>query len=436
MKTATAMVGRAWWTVGLLSLLYVLSFIDRLILALLVSPLKADLGVSDLQLGLLFGPAFGLFYAAIGLPLARLADRGNRRILVVCGVLLWGAATVLSGFAGSFALLVALRIGLAIGEAALTPAAHSMIGDLFPPQRRSLAASIYSAVGQGGAYAGFILGAAVVRGMEAMLPGSGDYRFSAWQLTLFAVGIPSIVVALVFAFTTREPPRLGAKAAATLGEVRAYLRQHVRLYAGLLAGAGLLQAIPYAWTAWAPEYMRRNLDVTIQQAGTSFGVVGLIAAFAGSVAFPLLTRRLEHAGRPDALAQVSMLGVIGGSVLTWLAVQQSQVEPFLALLGLSMFFTQGGSINVLVGMQVLAPPHMRATLVASVLLSITLLGMCIGPPVSAAIAARLSATGEGLGEGIGVLAALLAIPCLALLAMTRRGLRERNAGELVTAASQ
>lgn len=154
---------RAWWTVALLSALYVLSFIDRLILALLVSPLKAGFGVSDVQLGLVFGPAFGVFYAVLGLPLARVADRGDRRRLIITGVLLWGFATIASGFAGTFALLIVLRIGLAIGEAALTPAAYSMIGDLFAPHRRTLAASIYSGIGNAGAFASFILGSMVIR---------------------------------------------------------------------------------------------------------------------------------------------------------------------------------------------------------------------------------------------------------------------------------
>ena len=406
----------------MLSALYVLSFVDRMILALLVSPLKASLGVSDVQLGLLFGPAFGIFYAALGLPLARLADRGNRRRLIVAGVLLWGAATVASGFAGTFSLLVMLRVGLAIGEAALTPAAYSMIGDLFPPQRRTLAASVYSGIGNGGAFASFILGSMVIHALGGAAGMSAG--FQSWQLVFFAVGIPTIAVGLIFALTTREPERIASSRAAapSVAEVVAHVRSNAALYIGLFGGAGLLQAIGYSWTAWGPELARRNYALPIDRAGLAFGIAGVLAAIAGTVLFPLWSRRLAATGRPSALALMSMVGVLGGAVFAVCAVGQATPVPFFVLATLSMFCVIGGANNVLVGMQTLAPPRMRATLVAGVLLSITVLGLCIGPPLSAAISAGISSAGDALGTGLAAVAVLIALPSLALFAWSGRGM--------------
>ena len=415
---------KAWWTVFLLSSLYVFSFIDRLVLALLVAPLRSDLGLSDLQLGLLFGPAFGLFYAALGLPLARLADRGNRRRLIMAGVLLWGVATTASGFATTFAFLVSLRAGLAVGEAALTPATYSLIGDLFPPHRRKWAASLYTAFGQAGAYGGFIVGAAVLHVIDSATWTGMASGLKSWQLLFFAVGIPSISLGVVFACTTREPPRnlLYGQTAPRLREVLGYLKHNFRLYLGLSGGAGLLQAVSYSWSAWAPEYVRRQFSWPIQRAGLVFGLSGLLATAAGTVILPLIARRLESTGRRDAVPLTSMAGVVGGSLCALAAVLQSSPPAFFVLLAMSLFCTAGATNSVIISLQTLAPDRMRATLAACVLLCITLLGLCIGPPVTAWIATTLSPQGQGLGVALGILTAGVMIPCTVLFSISRASL--------------
>ena len=416
---------KAWWTVILLSSLYVFSFVDRLVLALLVGPLRSDLGLNDLELGLLFGPAFGLFYAALGLPLARLADRGNRRRLIIAGVLLWGVATTASGFATTFTVLALLRAGLAIGEAALTPSAYSLIGDLFPPQRRKLAASLYTAFGQAGAYGGFIIGAAVLHLVDSVTLGGTSSGLKSWQLLFFAVGIPSISLGIVFACTTREPPRnmLHGRTAPRLREVGEYLKRNLRLYLGLFGGAGLLQTVSYSWSAWGPEYVRRQFSWPIQRAGLAFGLAGLFATAAGTVILPLIARRLESRGRPDAVALTSMAGVISGSSCALAAVLQSSPAGFLVLLAASLFCTAGATNNVVISLQTLAPDRMRATLAACVLLCITLLGLCLGPPVTAWIATTISPQGQGLGAALGVMTAGLVIPCTVIFSLSRASLR-------------
>ena len=426
---------RAWWTLSLLSLLYVLSFVDRLILALLVAPLKADLGVSDVQLGLLFGPAFAIFYAVLGLPIARLADRGNRKALVTAGVLLWGAATVGSGFAGTFWVLVVLRVGLAVGEAALTPSAFSMIGDLFPAQRRAFAASVYSAMGMAGGSAAYIVGALVVH-LAGQATNSGVApAFSVWQLVLIIVGAPSLVVGLLFAITVREPVRSSPGAAAPkMSEVAGYLRRHARLFGGLFAGAGLTQAIGYAYSAWGPELLRRQYDWSIQQAGLALGLCGLFAGFGGTLAAPFVARALERRGRADGVALTSMGGVCLGATMAAAAPLQRDPMAFLVLQALSGFCLIGGANNVIVALQTLAPARMRATFVALLLTCITLLGLGVGPTAAAMLSTHLNPDGKSLGPALAILAPMIAIPAFLLLLWSRGGLRppildEESAGE-------
>lgn len=414
--------GGAWWAVALLGLLYILSFVDRVILALVVAPLKADLGVSDMQLALLFGPAFAVFYGLLGLPIARLADRGNRRNLIVAGVLLWGVATVASGFAGTFWVLLTLRVGLAIGEAALTPSAYSMIGDLFPPERRALAASVYSATGMAGASGAYILGAVVVQGVETASVSGHALPLAAWQLVLVIVGLPSLLVGVLFALTVREPRRMqSADAAPSLVEVIAHLRGRARLFVGLFAGAGLTQAIGYAYSAWGPELLRRQFDLSIQQAGFALGLTGLAAGFGGTLAAPQLTRFLERQGRRDAVALTSMACIGVGGVFATVAPLQSSAPVFLALHALSGFCLVGAANNVIVAQQGLAPPRMRATFVALLLMCITLLGLGIGPTAAAAISSSLDPGGQALGRALAILAPAIGLPALLLFAWSRRG---------------
>lgn len=393
-----------------------------MILALLVAPLKADLGVSDVQLGLLFGPAFAVFYALLGLPIARLADRGNRRNLIVAGVLLWGLATVASGFVGTFWLLLALRIGLAVGEAALTPSAYSMIGDLFPPERRAMAASVYSATGMAGASGAYILGAMVVQGVDAAAAAGHALPLATWQLVLVIVGAPSLLCGAIFAVTVREPSRTEVtERAPSLIDAFSHLCRRARLFVGLFAGAGLTQAVGYAYAAWGPELLRRQFDLTIQEAGYAFGLTGLLAGFGGTLAAPQLTRFLERKGRRDAVALVSMTCIAAGATLAVLAPLQSDAAAFLALHACAGFFLVGAANNVIVALQALAPARMRATFVALLLMCITLLGLGIGPAAAAAISSAIDPSGQALGSALAILAPLIGLPALLFFGWSRRG---------------
>ncbi|TPE59570.1 MFS transporter [Sandaracinobacter neustonicus] len=196
----------SWYVLGVLVLVYVMNFIDRQIMAILAEDIKAHLGVSDSELGFLYGTVFGVFYALFGIPLGRLADMWHRMRLLSIGLTLWSAMTALSGLAGNFAQLAAARIGVGVGEASASPVAYSVLSDYFPKEQRATALSIYSSgIYIGGGLSLFIGGLTVER-WNAAFPDGGPFGLVGWQAAFMAVGIPGLLLAL-WVSTLREPIR-------------------------------------------------------------------------------------------------------------------------------------------------------------------------------------------------------------------------------------
>jgi len=196
-----------WYALGVLALVYMLNFLDRQILSILAEAIKADLGISDAELGFLYGTAFALFYAVFGIPLARLSDSWIRKNVIALGVALWSLMTALSGTARSVLALSAYRIGVGVGESSATPAAYSMLTDYFPPRLRATALSLYAGglyVGQG---VGLFLGGFVLDRWDDFFPGGiGWWGLRGWQVAFFVVGFPGLAVSL-WVWRLREPVR-------------------------------------------------------------------------------------------------------------------------------------------------------------------------------------------------------------------------------------
>ncbi len=183
-----------YYVLGVLTLVYVFNFIDRQILVILQESIKEDLGLSDAQLGLLSGFAFAVFYVTVGIPIARWADQGTRRTIISLALGLWSVMTALCGVVQSYAQLLAARVGVGVGEAGGSPPAHSMISDMFPPEERATALSIYNLGIPFGVFVGFLAGGWI-------------NEFLGWRYAFFAVGIPGLIFALIVRATVREPPR-------------------------------------------------------------------------------------------------------------------------------------------------------------------------------------------------------------------------------------
>ena len=196
----------SWYVLGVLVVVYILNFIDRQIVSILVVDIQADLGVTNAQMGFLGGAAFGVFYALFGIPLGRLADNWQRTRLLSIGLTLWSALTVLSGFAKNGAALGLARMGVGIGEATASPSAYSLISDYFPKRQRATALAIYSSGLYLGGGVSLFIGAFIKEGWNQAYPGGGPLGLVGWQAAFLAVGVPGLLVAL-WVLSLREPAR-------------------------------------------------------------------------------------------------------------------------------------------------------------------------------------------------------------------------------------
>lgn len=197
-----------YYVLGLLMVIYAFNFLDRQVITILAPSLKADLGLQDAQLGLLFGTAFALFYALFGIPLAKLADGWNRVKTISLGLTFWSGMTAVSGFAANFAQLGIARVGVGIGEASASPAAYSLLQDYFPKEKRATALAFYSSGIYIGVGASLIFGGAVIAFWDShFTPATQPFGIAGWQATFLAFGIPGLLLALLMRLTVREPVR-------------------------------------------------------------------------------------------------------------------------------------------------------------------------------------------------------------------------------------
>ena len=194
----------SWYALGVLLLVYMFNFIDRQILSILANDIKADLGLTDADLGFLYGTAFAIFYALFGIPLGRLADSWHRVRLLSIGLALWSVMTALSGFARSAAALGAARVGVGVGEATASPCAYSLIADWFPARMRATALAIYSSGLFVGSGLSLLIGGAIVESWNAAYPVDAPLGLAGWQVAFLAVGLPGLPLA-AWVLSLREP---------------------------------------------------------------------------------------------------------------------------------------------------------------------------------------------------------------------------------------
>ena len=205
-SAAPANTAYANYVLGVLILVYIFNFIDRNILSILAEDIKADLCISDAQMGFLYGTVFAVFYAVFGIPLARFADVWSRRSLISIGLAVWSAMTAASGLARSFGVLTMCRIGVGIGEASASPAAYSLLADYYPPHRRATVIAFYASGVYIGAGIGIFLGGYILDAWAAAYPTDAPFGLRGWQVAFMAVGLPGLMMA-VWVRTLREPVR-------------------------------------------------------------------------------------------------------------------------------------------------------------------------------------------------------------------------------------
>lgn len=379
---------RAWVTVSILLLAYVLSFIDRQILSLLVGPIRIDLALSDTQVSILMGPAFALFYVICGFPLGRLADSKSRRGVIAVGILLWSAATAFCGLAKSYIQFLFGRVAVGVGEAALNPAAYSLIADSFPSDRRATATSVYTMGIYLGSGIALLLGGIVI-GMASHRPSFtfpffGELR--TWQVIFLGLGMAGVLFTLLL-LAIREPTRKGAGGgiALPLGEVARYMVKNRKTIVNHNLGFAGLAFAGYGTSAWIPTFFMRTHGWDAAQVGVVYG--GTVAVFGclGIIFGGRLADWLAQRGYRDANMRVGMYAALSAipSAILYPVVSSDIVA---AILIAPLFFSLSMPFGVAVAaLQEIMPNAMRGQSIALYICMNNLLGLGIGPTAVAVL---------------------------------------------------
>lgn len=374
--------GYRHYVLGVLLLAYLVNSLDRSILSLLIEPIRLEFGLSDTQLGVLSGLAFALFYSALAIPIAALADRWNRRNVLALAVLLWTLMTALCGWAGSFVALLMARIGVAIGEAGCNPASHSLLADYFAPQRRATALGI------------FALGAPAGALITGLVGGWGSENFG-WRGTMMLAATPGLLLVPLLLLTVREPrrpvqpmPAVPGAARPSLPSTLAHLWSQASFRHLCLASA-LHSFAMYGASSFNPAYLSRSHGWTGGEVGELIALTGL-AGLAGGLFGGIATDRLS-AGRMEPRWQLWAPGIatllaIPVQIVAYLGSGTAMTASLLLSSALSLVFF-GPSYAAA---QSLAAPRMRAVAASILLFSKALVGMGLGPLMVGVLSDRLA----------------------------------------------
>lgn len=397
----------AWYVVLVLMIIYIFSFIDRQILALLVTPIRAHFAISDTQMSLLMGFTFALFYTFFGIPIGRIADSRSRRGLIAIGLIFWSIMTAGCGLASRYWHLLLCRIGVGVGEATLSPAAYSMITDYFPPKRLSLAISVYAMgiyIGSGMAYllGGYIV-AFAARAENLSLPLLGTIQ--PWQLVFFAVGLPGVLLSLAL-LTVREPLRRGhGGSSVPMRNVLQYLAHNWAAFSFHSIAYGLIALVGYGAFSWVPAYLTRVHAAEPAQIGQHFGFSVMIFGSAGIVAGGFLADFLRARGYTDSNIRV---GVLSGALSAPLSLLYFFAETFLQIMiaiHILNFLLAMASGTAPAAIQQMMPNAMRGQAAALYLFIVNLIGLGLGPTAVALFTDYVFKGDEFVGYSLAVVGA-------------------------------
>jgi MFS family permease len=416
---------RAWTLVVLLTLAYVLSYLDRSILGALVQPIKADLGVSDEQMGYLSGIAFGIFYAAVGVPLGWLADRASRTRIVAGGIALWSAATVASGFARGFGQLFAARMMVGVGEAALSPCAMSLIADSFPPEKRGKPVGLYStalalAVGLSGLIGAYVL--SVARDGIA-LPLVGTVK--AWQFAFIAVGLPGLFFAFAFLLLPEPARRTTEAAPKTFGAAFGEVRRNLGALGGVTLLASVMTTIAFSQFFNVAAFSR-TFGWTAQEYLRISGTVNLLAGPVVVFGVGYLIDTLRRRGMRDAAFRILTIAFVPMIPLSAMALFMPNGTLAMTMVILAAVCVGAITSSAILALLDITPGAIRGQVVALYYMTISIAGNGLGPTTVGILSTQVFGEAN-LRYAIATVPVVYGLVPLLLLPVIARAYRRRLA---------
>ena len=424
-----------WYVVAMLMVAYIVSFVDRQVITLLVQPIRRDLGISDTEISLLMGFAFAIFYVTMGLPIARLADARSRRAIISAGILLWSLATACCGLARNFWQLFLARVGVGVGEAALTPAAYSMIADYFPADKLGRAIGVYATGLFLGAGLAMVLGGYVV----GLVSDAGAVRLPLvgtlhpWQLTFLIVGAPGLLLAALIYVTVREPRRRNQAAAGRqvpIRELGGFLWLNRRAFGCIFFGYAAGGMAFNGFLFWIPEFIRRTYGWDIADAGMVFGAELALLGGAGVMAGGALSDWLTKRGVEDAPLRCAALFFTLSLPVMAVTPLMPTTASAIPMLGLMAFVISLQQALSPVALQLITPNEMRAQVVAVFFLVANLIGIGGGATVIAMLTDYLFQDEAALRYSLSIVALVVMSIASASLALGLKPYRESLARSL------
>jgi MFS family permease len=397
-----------WYATILLTLSYTFSFVDRQVLNLLVEPIKSDLHLSDTQISLLQGLAFVVPYVLFSVPIGRWVDAYNRVRILIGGVLFWSVACIACGFARTPLGLTFARMGVGVGEAAVTPVAWSVLADYFPPHARALPVSVFLMGPYLGAGLALLAGAEVIEWArtidEISLPVLGV--IAPWQFTFIVVGLPGFILAALLA-TMREPPRqerlqVESQASLSWKETLAFIWQRRRIYGAFLLGVPFLVVVLYALQAWVPTWLVRVHGLDLASAGRTYGTIALVAGSLGVLSGPPVALWLARRGCRDEPLRVAVIAllllvpcVVG---MAW----TSETRTALFLLAIASYLITLPMALFTAAIQLVTPNEMRGLVAGMFVVAVSVIGLTFGPTSVALLTDKLFADPLAVGRSMAI----------------------------------
>ncbi|KGT47117.1 hypothetical protein GW12_18220 [Acinetobacter sp. HR7] len=404
-----------WYVVIICMVAYILSFVDRQILSLMIEPIKADLMLSDTQFSLLQGLAFSLFYAFMGVPIAALADKKSRVKIISVGIAFWSLATAACGLSKNFIQMFLARLSVGAGEAALSPAFYSIVADLFPKHKLGRALGVYAIGAFIGSGLAFLIGGYVIGLLKDVsfltLPVIGEIK--TWQLTFMIVGLPGVLLALLMILTVREPERKGLKMDANGVAVKAsfknsigFIKTHKKTFFCHFIGFSFYTMMLYSLLGWAPAYYMRNFGLDASQVGYILGIIILVANTAGALFCGWLIDFFSKRGYSDAAIRAGAIGCAALIIPSVLFTQVDNMQLSFALIFVAMFFSTFPIPASAAATQMLTPNQLRSQVSAKFLLISNLIALGVGTTAVALITDKYYENTLMVGNSISIVNAV------------------------------
>lgn len=425
-----------WYATIILALLYWLSIMDRFIISLLVDPIKNDMGISDVQFGLLHGMAFSITFCLLGLIAGTFADRYSRRWVIYCSVTIWSMATALCGLAQNFWQLLLARVGVGAGEAGLNPSATSMLTDMFPPDRLTTAMAVYSMGSTVGSGTAFLIGGLIVEMVAQVdvytLPLVGEIR--SWQSVFILIGLPGALLALIV-FSFPEPARRNHLAVhqqqgiwrasiSAYKDLLKFLRIRWRFFLPLYIGFGLASMLISSGAVWYPAHMGRAFGWSAGQIGLYMGLVYMTVSVIGKIICGFCVDLIYRRGHHDA--QLLWYGscLLIAAPIAVFAMSSENPWIFLGGIGAFLILLSPMAACCYAAMNLVTPNELRGTGVAFYSATAGLVALAIGPVLIAWVGNSFFSGPFALGYGIASVFGVTCPIAALVLFSGRRAMRE------------